>query len=306
MTEQNSSKQEIIATRRGGFGGSDAKMFYKVGQKGIEALSDTDKRRIAVALGQVEHIETPTTEAMEAGNDFEAWLAENEFKEDEGWINNFKLETAFNPERNFKTFAHADFYRHNDIPSPAPEKVVIEAKYTSADTQQTVQDYMSQLQWYYLHDADFVGLIKGTQGQPFSEYEQVKIYKDESYINTLIKGIQLIDTFCETFVYEPKDEWGIEDLLPFEQSAVVKMTTVLSEIKRMEKEAEKLKSKLLDTMLKHNVKSLKHDDYTLTVVPGGVTSRFNKAKLLKDHPEIKESDYTTLSERKAYLKINLK
>jgi hypothetical protein len=74
----------------------------------------------------------------------------------------------------------------------------------------------------------------------------------------------------------------------------------------MEQEAEELKSKLLDTMLKHNVKSLKHDNYTLTVVPEGVTSRFNKAKLLKDHPEIKESDYTTLSERKAYLKINLK
>src|SRR5690554_401433 len=292
----NEQKQEIIATRKGGFGGSDAKMFYKVGQKGIEALSDTDKRRIAVALGQVEYIETPTTEAMEAGNEFEKWLAENVYIECE---NNFRIEPEKPLSVNFKIFAHADFYY-------STSKTVIEAKYTSSDVEQTKRDYMAQLQWYYMLGADHVLLNKGYQGQPFEIYDEFFIDRNELYIKRLIKGIKLVDTFCETFIYEPKDEWGINDLLPYEQSAVVKMTTVLSEIKRMEREAEELKSKLLDTMLRHNVKSLKHDDYTLTVVPEGVTSRFNKAKLLKDHPEIKESDYTTLSERKAYLKINLK
>src|SRR5690554_5267016 len=123
MTEQNSSKQEIIATRKGGFGGSDAKMFYKVGQKGIEALSDTDKRRIAVALGQIEHIETPTTEAMEAGNEFEKWLAENIYT---GFKNNFRIEPEKPMSVNFKIFAHADFY-YSTLGR------VIEAKYTSSD-----------------------------------------------------------------------------------------------------------------------------------------------------------------------------
>ena len=289
-------KNEIITTRKGGFGGSDAKMFYKVGQNGIEALSDTDKRRIAVALGQVEHIETPTTEAMEAGNEFEKWLGENIYYE---WNNNFKIEPEELLSTNFKVFAHADFYY-------SWTKTVIEAKYTSSDAERTIQDYMAQLQWYYMLGADQVYLNKGYQGEPFEINDEFFIERDRAYINRLIIGIKLIDAFCDTFIYEPKDEWGINDLLPYEQSAVIKMTSVLSEIKRMEQEAEELKAKLLDTMLKHNVKSLKHDNYTLTVVPEGVTSRFNKAKLLKDHPEIKESDYTTLSERKAYLKINLK
>lgn len=289
-------KQEIIATRKGGFGGSDAKMFYKVGQKGIEALSDTDKRRIAVALGQVEHVETFTSDAMEAGNQFEAWLAENAYLVYE---RNFKIEQEKPLSTNFKVFAHADFYY-------SASKTVIEAKYTSSNAEQTIQDYMAQLQWYYMLGADEVILSKGYQWQPYLNFDELPVDRNEAYIKKLIKGIKLVDAFCDTFVYEPKDEWGINDLLPYEQTAVVKMTSVLSEIKRMEQEAEELKSKLLDTMLKYNVKSLKHDDYTLTVVPGGVTSRFNKAKLLKDHPEIKESDYTTLSERKAYLKINLK
>lgn len=296
MTEQSSNKQEIIATRKGGFGGSDAKMFYKVGQKGIEALSDTDKRRIAVALGQIEHEETPTTEAMEAGNEFEKWLADNIHP---SWENNFKMEPEKPLSTNFKIFAHADFYLNK-------RKTVIEAKYTSSDAEQTMKDYMAQLQWYYMLGADEVFLNKGYQGEPFEINDVFFIECNQAYIKKLIKGIKLVDAFCDTFAYEPKDEWGINDLLPYEQTAVVKMTSVLSEIKRMEQEAEELKSKLFDTMLKHNVKSLKHDNYTLTVVPEGVTSRFNKDKLLKDHPEIKESDYTTLSERKAYLKINLK
>jgi len=289
-------KADIVATRMGGFGGSDAKMFYKVGQKGIGALSDTDKRRIAVALGQVEYIEAPTTEAMEAGNQFEAWLAENIHS---SWKNNFRMEPEKQLSTNFKVFAHADFYLNK-------RKTVIEAKYTSSDAEQTIKDYIAQLQWYYMLGADEVYLNKGYQGQPFEINDAFFIERNETYIKKIIKGIKLIDKFCDTFVYEPKDEWGINDLLPYEQSAVIKMTSVLSEIKRMEQEAEELKSKLLDTMLRHNVKSLKHDDYTLTVVPYGVTSRFNKAKLLKDHPEIKESEYTTLSERKAYQKINLK
>ena len=148
MTEQNSSKQEIIATRKGGFGGSDAKMFYKVGQKGIEALSDTDKRRIAVALGQIEHIETPTTDAMEAGNEFEKWLAENIYLAEnvymEEFENNFKIEPKKPLSINFKIFAHADFFHKAD-------NAVIEAKYTSSDAQQTKRDYMAQLQWSFMY-----------------------------------------------------------------------------------------------------------------------------------------------------------
>ena len=41
------------------------------------------------------------------------------------------------------------------------------------------------------------------------------------------------------------------------------------------------------------------------MVPAGTTSRFNKVKL-RDHPDINEADYTTTSERKAYVTVKLK
>jgi len=55
-----------------------------------------------------------------------------------------------------------------------------------------------------------------------------------------------------------------------------------------------------------DVKSINSENYIITNVPAGTTSRFNKARLLKDFPEIDESEYTTTSERKGYVTVKLK
>ena len=296
--EQQKQKREIVETRKGGFGGSDARMFYKVGLKGLSALSDTDKRRIAVALGQAEYIEIPATEAMEAGNEFERWLR-SKYSEENGWESNYKLESNFIKPRNFKIFAHADFYDiENDI--------VVEAKYTASDLKTTISDYMPQLQWYYLLGVDKVYLVKGYQGGPFELYDEKFIERDDKFIEILRNGISLIDDFCYDFVYQEKEEWTTFDLMPHEQAAAEVMFNYLSQIKKMEEEVEKQKAIMLDLMLKNGVKSLKSDGYTLTVVPESVRSTFDKAKLLKEHPEINESDYLKTSIVKPYLKITLK
>jgi len=295
---QTEQKREIVETRKGGFGGSDAKMFYKVGLKGLSALSDTDKRRIAVALGQAEYIEIPATEAMEAGNEFEMWLR-SKYSEENGWESNYKLESDFIKPRNFKIFAHADFYDiENDI--------VIEAKYTTSDLETTISDYMAQLQWYYMLGVYQVRIVKGYHGSDFEKLDEKLIEYDPNYINVLLHGISLIDDFCDTFIYQEKDEWTTFDLMPHEQAAAEVMFNYLSQIKKMEEEVEKQKAIMLDLMLKNGVKSLKSDGYTLTVVPESVRSTFDKAKLLKEHPEINESDYLKTSIVKPYLKITLK
>ena len=84
------------------------------------------------------------------------------------------------------------------------------------------------------------------------------------------------------------------------------MTSYLQQIKSMEAQIEESKAKLFNMMTESGVKSIKSDAYNITVVPDGTTSRFDKKKLLKDHPEINEADYTATSDRKAYLKITLK
>lgn len=296
---QTEQKREIVETRKGGFGGSDAKMFYKVGLKGLSALSDTDKRRIAVALGQAEYIEIPATEAMEAGNRFEQCIGGSKFRVEDGWINNYKLRNDHISPRNFSVFAHADFYDiENDI--------VVEAKYTTYDLETTISDYMAQLQWYYMLGVYQVNIVKGYHGSDFEKFDEKFIEYDPNYIDVLLHGISLIDDFCNDFVYKEKDEWTTFDLMPHEQAAAEVMFNYLSQIKKMEEEVEKQKAIMLDIMLKNGVKSLKSDGYTLTVVPESVRSTFDKSKLLKEHPEINESDYLKSSVVKPYLKITLK
>ena len=296
-------KSKIISSRSIGLGGSDARMVLKVGRKGIESLSETDKKRIAVALGQIPYQETFTTKAMEAGNEFEDNLAKTKLKNFES---NPKLRGT-RKYKNFEVFAHPDFL--NDVRVGANSGLhIIEAKYTSSDIDKTAKDYEAQLQWYYMLDPNVrnVELWKGTQGESLEGVRIMTIPKEPVTIEYMLKGVAIIDDFCDDFIYEPKDEWSVTDLLPFEQQDAQLMHNYLSEIKELQEKADYHKQRLLETLIENNVKSLKSDNYTLTVVPEGVTSRFDKAKLFKENPSLSESDYVKQSKRSAYLKISLK
>ena len=294
-------QQKIEKSRVGGFGGSDAKMFYKIGLNGLSALSNTDKMRIRVAKGIDEYKPIMQTEAMQKGHDFEDWFAE-EFMED---LSEFKREHRVAPESafaiNFNVFAHADFYNIKG-------RWAIELKCVS-DVEAVQENYMSQLQWYYMLGCSGVGLIVcDSKAENFDDglQDPAGVKPNENYIETLRHGIKLLDDNWDDLDLKIGDEWDESDLFPSEQREVQLMTSYLQQIKSMEAQIEESKAKLLDMMTKSGVKSIKSDAYNITVVPDGTTSRFDKKKLLKDYPEINEADYTSTSERKAYLKITLK
>ena len=70
--EEIKHQQEIENTRVGGFGGSDAAMFLRIAKKGgVEELSNTDRYRIAVAMGIKPYVPVSPTEAMNNGHIFE-------------------------------------------------------------------------------------------------------------------------------------------------------------------------------------------------------------------------------------------
>ena len=166
-TEQSREirKKEIIDSRKGGFGGSDADMFARVGLNGLSALTDTDKKRIAVALGQIEYVPIQPTEAMERGNDFEDFVAQFLIKYQ---ASGCKREVVIEKKlaRNFRTFAHADFYL-------GVFNSVIETKCTSGTLEEAIERYMPQLQWYYLLGVNEVYLWKGDQKKEF-DFETIE------------------------------------------------------------------------------------------------------------------------------------
>lgn len=294
-------QQEIEQSRVGGFGGSDAKMFYKIGLNGLSALSNTDKMRIRVAKGIDQYKPINTTEAMQKGHDFEDWFAEAMDDAIEGCIREHRIEPDIKMARNFNIFAHADFYN-------IKKKLAIELKCVS-DVGKVHNDYMAQLQWYYMLGCKRVGLI--VCDSKFDNFNgglqsPAEVGKSKHYIEVLRHGIKLLDDNWNDLDLKIGDEWDESDLFPSEQKEVQLMTSYLQQIKAMEAQIEESKAKLLDVMTESGVKSIKSDAYNITVVPDGTSSRFDKKKLLKEHPEINEADYTATSKRKAYLKITLK
>lgn len=287
-------KQEIEATRVGGFGGSDAKMFYKIGLKGLSSLNNTDKKRIRVAKGIDEYKPVPVSEAMQRGHDFEDWYEKQAFAP----IAEREVVISSMLAKNFKTFAHADFFSNGEV---------WELKCLS-NPENAYNDYFEQLQWYFMLGAVNVWLAVSDSNYSFIEGTTfpVEIKRDERIIDILRNGIKLLDQNWDNLDLEVGEEWSESDLLPFEKEDITVFASYLQRIQQLEELAEESKLKVFNFMRDNGIKSLKSDYYTVTFIPESTTATLDKKKLFTAHPEINESDYLKISPKKAYITVKLK
>lgn len=286
-------KQEIEVTRVGGFGGSDANLFYRVGLRGLSALNNTDKKRIRVAKGMDEYKSIQMNDAMQRGHDFE------DFYEVSESTSLMVREALFSAElaKNFKTFFHADF---------SDKYYVYELKCVQ-NPDNVEKDYEAQLQWQAMVSGMKVCLIVCDSAGRFEDYnEPIEIVRDENVISILKNGIRLIDENWETLDLNVGEEWSDSDLMPFEKNDIAVFTSYLQRIQQLEELAEESKAKVFQFMKDNNIKSLKSDSYTVTFIPESTTSTLDKKKLFTAHPEINESDYLKTSPKKAYITVKLK
>ena len=288
-------KNEIEVTRKGGFGGSDAKMFYKIGLKGLSALTNTDKKRIRVAKGIDEYTPIPMNEAMQKGHDFEDWYAEQSFAPIADREEKLSCQLA----NNFDTFFHADFSDCFDE--------VWELKCVG-NPDNAVQDYYEQLQWQHLIGVKKLWLVVCDSSQPFDSGVKMPelIERNEQAIEILRNGIKLLDENWDNLDLEVGEDWNDSDLMPFEKNDIMAFTSYLQKIQELEKLAEESKAKVFQFMKDNNIKSLKSDSYTVTFIPESTTTSLDKKKLFTEHPEIKEQDYLKTSPKKAYITVKLK
>ena len=286
-------KQEIEVTRVGGFGGSDASLFYRVGLRGLSALNNTDKKRIRVAKGMDEYKSIPMTDAMQRGHDFE------DFYEMSESTSLMSREVLFSAElaKNFKTFFHADF---------SDKYYVYELKCVQ-NPDNVEKDYEAQLQWQAMVSGMKVCLVVCDSSKRFEDYnEPIEIIRDENVINILKNGIRLIDENWETLDLNVGEEWSDSDLMPFEKNDIAVFTSYLQRIQQLEDLAEESKAKVFQFMMDNNIKSLKSGSYTVTFTPESTTTSLDKKKLFTAHPEIKEQDYLKTSPKNAYITVKLK
>lgn len=292
--EKAEHQAEITKSHSTGFGSSDAKMFYKVGLKGLSALSASDKKRIAIAMGVCPPNPELSGAQIVAGHLFEDFFA----KSHDNWQREVLLEKQF--AKNFRTFSHVDFVNGDDA---------LELKFSQKTESEIIKTYNLQCQWHYMLGCKFVSILHGWGSvEPFG-VEDTKSYfiqRNETEINLIKSGIQLVDEYVSNSDFANFADLQVTDLLPFEQSAMVQFGENLAKLKELEKIIENSKIAIKDMMEAYGATSLKGDNYTVTYIAESERYTFDKAKLLKEHPEINESDYQKKSKVKSCIKISVK
>jgi hypothetical protein len=295
------NNEELKISHASGFGGSDAKMFAKIGTRGIESISTTEKKRILVALGKMEANDFGGNVYTEAGHLFEDWCEQGNF------IKNSEREKYIEREglaKNFKVFAHADFYNEQT-------GEVYECKYSQDPTYKVFEDYFEQLQWYYMLGAQSVMLVHGWGAVlPFevAGYGFQEVAKEEATIYYMKQGIALLDQAIDDGMFDNYDVTTVTVADMDEETAVAcrALGVVIARMKETEQLAEQHKATLLAWMEAHGVLNIKGDGFTVSYVSPSTRKTFDTKKAQADFPELKDDRYYKTSSVKSSVKITLK
>lgn len=275
-------KDDIIATRTGCLGGSDAHLIQSIAEAG--KIPQSAMKRLAICKGLAEQPQF-TNPAIEFGNYVESMVFESLHSQDERWQSNPCLVSGKYSRKNVDVIDHIDLYLQDD-----DKKVLTigEVKATRSTYEQTYDEYKWQLLHHYLlgcERAKELGNYKVkvmlchylTDGidltQPF-EFDPsrltVKTLRNMEKLSKsyhLAEAMDIIDTFLENFNEYYEQEEVDANLLPANvQTQFSEVAQFLREIKEREAKVDAFKAKLYDFLSERGIKKVSCDDFSFTVV----------------------------------------
>lgn len=324
----NESKQEIVATRVGCLGGSDAKLIQSVAE--AHAIPKSAMKRLAVCKGLIEHQQFSNT-AIEFGNFVEEQVFESLKAQDARWQSNPCIVSGKYSRKNVNVIDHVDLYLQDD------EKKVItigEVKATRGSYAKTYDEYKWQLMHHYVLGCEKAKELGGykvrvmlahycTNGQNLEdgfEFDPsrltVKVLRKMSTLSKaygIEEAMDLIDNFLENFdEYYDGDEIDSVYMPERVKQEFEVMTNVLREIKEREAKIEDFKARLVNFMKEKSIKSIKNDAWSITFVDENVSVSFDSKAYLSDleaeHPRIAKSlksKYEKRTKRAASVRIKI-
>lgn len=279
MCAAQAHQQEIASSRKGCLGGSDAAMVLKVARKGIEALSNTDIKRLRVMLGLEEHEDFGGSAATNAGHLFEDYvqvsLSEHARKEHRFDGRKF---------RNFKIIAHADYYEEEN-------QRVCECKFVQKPTEKVLAQYFGQLQWYYLFKGvDAVALIHGTgTAEPFTVdgLSVQPVEYNEVVCGDIIQGLCTIDNWCSWYLAQNTTEWRNEEFADEElMELLTSYKSIKSTIDMFTPQLDELRQKIEAYMAEHRIASSRSYGVQVSYKQPTSQRRLDAAKAQAKYPQL--------------------
>ena len=278
----NEHKSDIIATRTGCLGGSDARLIQSVADAG--KIPQSAMKRLAVCKGLIEQPQF-TNPAIEFGNYVEEMVFSSLYANDIRWQSNPCLVSTKYSKQNCKVIDHVDLYLQDDDKKTL---TIGEVKATHSNYAQTYDEYKCQLLHHYLLGCEKAKELGGykvkimlchycTDGidltQPF-EFDPsrltVKTLRSMEKLSKsyrIAEAMDIIDTFLENFNEYYEQEEVDANLLPANvQTQFSEVAQFLKEIKEREVKIDAFKAKLYDFLSERGIKKVACDDFSFTVV----------------------------------------
>lgn len=288
-------KEDIVATRKGGFGSSDAKIILKLAEGG--ELNSTDRKRIAEMLGLREHEEI-TNWAIQRGNEYEQYAYQALLLAYPQAVSNpFYKSQAISDTFGFGVFNHIDMEVET-----AEELIWYEMKTSGKDTADLIHDYNAQLAWHWMllrEKAAAIGklpklyLLHYPFPQEDFDIEHLRSVEIPAIRNPFMAGFDRMQAILKDFTYEESSD--PMELIPTAMAEGLKvLDEKLNQLKELEDYVEAERKSLLANMEKfcvpQGITSIDTGSHKVVYVSQREKeiNTLHLEQLKADHPEIVE------------------
>lgn len=321
-------KQDIINTRRGCLGGSDAKLLQQVALWG--KVPQSAYKRLAVCKGLVEQ-ENITTKVMEYGDFIEQSIFEHLYDVDKRYQSNPCLVSKRYSTEQVKIIDHVDFVLQDD-----DNKILnlYECKASRYNINQVRSIYEAQLYHHFLLGSELAQELGDYKVNVFLchydtsdvdfdapwEFNPEKISLRQVRFNNkqvfdMPSAVAIVSNFLASFdEYYEGDEIDAAYLPEKIKNQFDAITNVLQEIKEREQKVNDFKEKLYTFLQEKGIKSIKSDTFSITLVNPSESVSVDYKKMFEMEIEAKhkvkarklKEKYKKTTQKKGFLTIKLK
>ena len=327
--QKEDHKAEILATRKGGFGSSDASMLIDIAT--IKKVMPKHYKRLAVFEGIIEP-EDFSTPAMETGNQREREIFDyytKLFPESCLKSNPIYYDTKNIFSNEIKCFTHIDMVEilNNDENCYN----IKEIKTSKKDTEDLIKIYDSQLKWHcVLANRNIITLIHYQENHDGGDFDsgniksKIIVYAGadlSKFITQIQSGLEIVKLFLEEqkekdyadlreHCKEPNKLALREDTAP---ANIIKEMDASSKMEKMVAHLTEALNKKRDIiqnwMVENDIKIYKYENMEesrkYTRIDSSIINSFDTTRFKKEQPDLYEQ-YIKETQKKPYLKLEIK
>ena len=320
-------KEEIISTRVGCLGSSDAAMLAQIDRMGCVPRSAIKRLAVCKGLIQADNI---TTKAMLYGDYIEQSIFEHLSHNNPNYKSNPCLESIIYSRPNVKCIDHVDIMLEDH------EKKVLylyEVKATKDSTMVTREKYKAQLFHHSMLGKEYALKLGGgwkvklflvhydtsevDLEQPFSfDPQNIEIVPVRfcGALYNIYNAMNIVSRYLNTMNEYFDGDCVTEEYLPESvKSQFTSIAACMRDIKTKETAIEEFKKKLYDFFADKGIKKVEVDGYMFTLIEPTESITFDSKSFLNDYQEKYPRKYKKLrnqydkrTNRKGYLKIQEK